>query len=423
MKAGSSPVLVVGLLLSLYCAFAILGPGNDNDTYAMLETWHSLATSFEYAPSRGPGNPLPELTIGAAYALGGYYAANFISAALAAATLWLWWELLSGYCPPPVRLLVLAAIGVNPTWIILAATAMDHIYAVFFWTLGVWCLHSRRCAWAGVALACCVASRLGYLPVCAVLFVIFPLWPAWRDPPRLSRYLAGATVFAGISLIAYLPSALHYGSVINAMRPYDPGEFQLLRHAGSFLHGNLLIWGLPSLLLLTGAALLAIRDSRLARSDHFFISPLPTVFAAALVYHLVLYLKFPLEWKYLLPTIPLAISVICLLLAGPRREGRPVQFLLGTVIGLQVLHAAVSLQVFSFAASPAPSIDVALTGNPVVIAGRSTTGEISLGLFLKDGIILRDVLDRSSMQSTHMKLYEQRRLSAHEVSHGVSSGN
>ena len=85
---------ILGLLVIGYGIFALNGYGNDDDTYRMLNTWKTLISEGRYVPSRFQGYLIPELTIGLASEIGGFYLANFISIVLSVSSLFIFYALL-----------------------------------------------------------------------------------------------------------------------------------------------------------------------------------------------------------------------------------------------------------------------------------------------------------------------------------------
>jgi hypothetical protein len=65
--------VVFFVLFVLYCLFGLNGYGNDIDTYLMKESGQNLLLHGKYFPSRVPGYPIPEITIGATSLIGGFY--------------------------------------------------------------------------------------------------------------------------------------------------------------------------------------------------------------------------------------------------------------------------------------------------------------------------------------------------------------
>jgi hypothetical protein len=84
-------LVVAGVLIALALApFLFMGPGTDLDAGAVIHSGQSIVDHFHYIPSRAPGAPVQEATVGVLYKLAGTVGANLGSLVAAAVCLVAW---------------------------------------------------------------------------------------------------------------------------------------------------------------------------------------------------------------------------------------------------------------------------------------------------------------------------------------------
>ncbi len=301
---------------ALYLLLGFGGYGSDGDTYGMLRSGLDALTGKGYSPSRMPGFPLPELAVGAAGSLGGPVLANAISALLGCVALACFHFLLRRPFGARIALCATAAAGLNPHWVIAASSSIDYVYAAAFFLSGLVALRARRPFVAAALFALCAASRLTYAPLALLAFAVAILTDS--ASPRKRDLQAGA-VFAGMTVLAYLPGwfaaggAMFRVTVGDARVPFFAltGFDSWWAYAGRFAYKNVYLWGLPGFLIVSLAAIAAIRRFRRApRPRGAWI--IAAGFAAAMLYLQALFLRLPLEVSYLLPVLFLGLALACL---------------------------------------------------------------------------------------------------------------
>ena len=156
--------LIVAAVAWLAAVVAILplGYGRDSDTYYMLRTWQYFVHAGKYVPSREPGFPFAEFSIGFAASLAGAWLSNLVMAVCAIASAVLAYLLalkLEVARPKLVAALFLA----NPWIMVQSATSMDYMLG-FVCLLGgmVAVLHGRLLPGV-VLLAVAVGTRMPML--------------------------------------------------------------------------------------------------------------------------------------------------------------------------------------------------------------------------------------------------------------------
>ncbi|MDB5048230.1 MAG: hypothetical protein JWO30_1301 [Fibrobacteres bacterium] len=320
--------LVLPALFVLYFCLGLSGYGNDNDTYGMLKTWSDLFRHGVYSPSRPPGYPLPEIAIGAAAQAGGWAASNALSALFACGCLACGGRLVRIAFGPRAALLSMAAVGLNPYFVIAASSSMDYVYAAFFFLAGILALVSGRSLISGALFALCVASRLTYAPLIVLAYaaasVVPARWPRLRASADLRKLAGALLLFLFLGSIFYLPSWISMGPAMFRPTLSDnpvslvgiDGFPTLAAYAVRFVYKNVSLWGLPAFLVLAIAAGAAwvLRRRPVASADSAKprapIHPILWAVAAGILYAEALFFRLPLEIPYLLPVLFLGVFLI-----------------------------------------------------------------------------------------------------------------
>ncbi len=301
-------------LLATRWPLLVHGYGSDEDAWRyVVSALHTRATGA-YQPSRVPGFPAFELPLALLLPLGPF-ATNLLAAVAGLTAAWLFWRIARRLQHPRPGLLALG-LALSPAFWVQATQTMDYAQATAFLLAGWLALLQSRAGWAGVWLALAAASR----PTLALIAPIAGLYlmlsgARWGS---LARFALGfGVVFIGLEL----PAALHPETQgASGHFAYHAGRqhvtfgtvVPVVRGAIVFLLGKL---GAP--LLIVGLALgWRGRDPR-RRLD----SPIER--DASMVFELfslgtiaILYLLVPLDPGYLIPALPLVIS-LCARIAPP----------------------------------------------------------------------------------------------------------
>jgi hypothetical protein len=309
-------ILVAAAVSTIVLGTRILraGYGADNDTWLMLGTWDHLVRTGAYLPSRPPGFPLAEASIGSLSDVGGHWLAGAASLLLGVASRVLLYTLIR----PRVRstelaLLLVAVMGVAPDFVIAATTSMDYIYGLAFFLAGWVQLERRGPPWAAaLVLGLAVASRLTYLPAAVLLVLLDP----WRPFPTRAR-VKGVVALVAVSLVAYLPSISHYRgwSMFDIRRPIGQGLSGLAGRAvfkGADLLG--LVGTVIVAIIVVGVITRRDRVEHQTRSGGWWL-------LAILAIQLAVWLWAPVDTSYLLPG--LAVGLVWLSETRFIREARP----------------------------------------------------------------------------------------------------
>jgi hypothetical protein len=328
LEAGPAFPFLLLSLFAVYFGIGLSGYGNDNDTYGMLKTWADLTRSGSYSPSRPPGYLLPELCIGASAQAGGWAAANALSALLACGSLALFFHLLKRSCDAKTALLAVAAVGLNPHFIIAASSSMDYVYAAFFFLGGLAAL-DRDAPYgpyaSAILFALCIASRLTYAPLVLLAYATAFLAAsgAPHPAPGKRRKLAGGVLlFFALGAASYLPAWRSMGRAMFrptvsdkpiALLGFD-GFHGFAAYLVRFVYKNVSLWGLPAFAVLLAAVGIAfIRRRQAADALPAPSGPARTVTWAitlGILYAEILFLRLPLEIAYLLPVLFMVVFLL-----------------------------------------------------------------------------------------------------------------
>ena len=384
---------ILGFLVISYGIFALNGYGNDDDTYRMLNTWKILISEGRYVPSRFQGNLIPELTIGLASEIGGFYLANFISVVLSVSSLFIFYALLLRITTSLIAALSVLAIASNPFWIIISTTSMDYVYGAFFFISGLFILIKEKPRWAGLLFAAAVSSRLTYAPMVAIAFLLY--FPYTQEKRNLrSSLIQGFLVFLVASGVFYLPVFFASGMSLSflAIGPDASGGF--IGIIARFIYKNIYFWGLP-------ASVLWIIFFIQEKSIHQKIAANPfqkvrvekLLFQGALwcvVYNEIMFFRLPHEYAYLLP---LLFSFTYFVAASDRiKKTRYLSFL----IGLQLLYGLIF------------NLDVLQTYQKEPVAKTIHSDSAKIHASIKEGVLIRELNWRSTYQAYQLSEFNKR---------------
>ena len=384
---------ILCFLIISYGIFALNGYGNDDDTYRMLNAWKTLISEGRYVPSRFQGNLIPELTIGLASEIGGFYLANFISVVLSVSSLFIFYALLLRVTTSLIAALSVLAIASNPFWIIVSTTSMDYIYGAFFFILGLFILLKERPRWAGLLFAAAVSSRLTYGPMVAIAFLLY--FPYTQEKLKLrSLLIQGFLVFLVASSILYLPVFFASGMSLSflAIGPDASGGFVGI--IARFIYKNIYFWGLPTFVLLI---IFLTQDrsiyQKIATNPFQKVRVEKLLFHGALwciIYNEIMFFRLPHEYAYLLP---LLFSVAYLIATSDRiKKTRYLSFL----IGLQLLYGLIF------------NLDVIQTYQKDPVAKTIHSDSAKIHASIKEGILIRELNWRSTYQAYQLGEFNKR---------------
>ncbi|KAM3103563.1 ArnT family glycosyltransferase [Phormidesmis sp. 146-12] len=384
----------LGLLLTSYSVFALGGYGNDDDTYRMLNTWNTLISQGKYVSSRFQGYLIPEIAIGLASQIGGFFLANLVSVVLSVTTLFIFYRLLRRITTTRIAILSVLAIGVNPFWVIASATSIDYIYAAFFFVLGVFLLIDQKFRWAALIFAAAVSSRITYGPMVAIAYFLYFCYVQKESKSR--RLLVQSFIlFLVASVVFYLPVFFASGMTLSFLGIGPDASGGFVGIIARFVYKNIYFWGLPAFVLL-GAFLFQERTflvRKIADNPFQNTQAEKLIFYSTflcVVYNQIMFFRLPHEYGYLFPVL---FSVIYWIATS--EKVRKVQYL-SLLIALQIVYGLV----FNFDVIQTYQTDI----NPKTIHSDSARVHFSI----KEGVLIRDWQWRSIYQKYQLEEYRKK---------------
>ncbi|HEX8385968.1 MAG TPA: hypothetical protein VF576_07275, partial [Rubricoccaceae bacterium] len=155
---------------------------------------------------------------------------------------------------------------------------------------------------------------------------------ATRDR-RTGLVAGGVAAAVGAACVAF--PAWEAGWTLAFLRPAwldDPAVWTLPKRVGRWGYKSVYVWGLPAALALVGVVGLAWRERARLRPH----APLLVLAVAVVGVYEALYLRYPLDRTYLLPTVPFVLLAVGVVLADRPRT-------LAAVAGLVALYNVASL--------------------------------------------------------------------------------
>ena len=305
-----------------------LGFGADDDAYRLVRAGRHLVGTGVYEMSRTPGYPVVEAATGVLDALGGSLATNAGTLAMALVAVASLLGIARRLGVPHARALA-AAFALQPLMWANASVTMDHVWALGFVLAGWRALLGGRGAWAGVLLGLAVGSRLT-----AALAVAAVLGHALATGDRRAALQAGAVAGVVAAACVALP-AWEAGWTLAFLQPAwldDPAVWTPAMRLGRWGYKSVYVWGLFAAAGLLATAALAVAERARLRPQAALLG---LVAAVVVLYH-ALYLRYPLDRTYLLPTVPFVLLGAGVVLAERPR-------VLAALLGVVVLYNAVSL--------------------------------------------------------------------------------
>ena len=307
VPAGLLALLGIALLATRW-PMLVHGYGSDEDAWRYVVSALHTRASGAYQPSRVPGFPAFELPLALWVPLGPI-ATNLLAAIAGIVAAWLFWRIARRLQHPRPGLLALG-FALTPAIWVQATQTMDYAQATAFLLAGWLCLLQSRAGWAGVWFALAAASRptLALIVPVAGLYLLLTA-ARWSS---LTRFAAGfGLVFAALELPALMHPDTQGASgqfAFHAARQHVTFStfLPVVRGAIVFLIGKL---GLP--LVLVGAAVhWRRRDprARLGSPIERDASVVFELFSLAIIG--LIYLLVPLDPGYLIPALPLLLSLL-----------------------------------------------------------------------------------------------------------------
>ncbi|WP_426574085.1 hypothetical protein [Aquihabitans sp. McL0605] len=305
----------------------ISGPGNDLDVGNVFRSGRSIARHLAYVPSRPPGAPVHETIVGILDLIGGPVLTNLASLAAAGVLVWALDRLLHDEGVGRAGRWGVALVAANPWFIIAATSTADYVFALMFCVLAALALRADRPVLAGVLAAAAMGSRVGSMTlIAAALFA-----ELGTGRPARRRVLVTAVVCGLVTLVLFIPSAVHAGGLSFAQNDFSSST--PLVQLGRAVAKDLLLLGLPTVIVALAALPAVVTAIRSWSASWLVRFAVP-----GLVLSQVLFIRFPWKMAHLLP------SLLCIaILYAVALKDRP--RVLMAMVALQLLFAVVRIDV------------------------------------------------------------------------------
>lgn len=365
------------LFLFIYALLGLSGYGADSDAYRMIRAGHNLILNGRYFPSRYPGYLFPEIVIGGSSLLGGFYLSNLISALLGTFTLVFFFRLLRTRFNDPDALLLTAAAGLNPFFVIAASSSMDYVYSLFFILAGITLMNAHKQLPAALLFALAVSSRPSNALIVAAVYLVFILAAYRAREGRLRPVILSALTGLGAAVLLFLPI---YRAANNSFRflAYSIGDWDLFGYLSRFVYKNVYVWGLLPFALVAITALYSLYKTR---GTHLR-EPLAWAGLLILLLHELLFLKVPLAKFYLLPVL-FIILPLWMQLVNSRK-------LAALLVLFTIAYNFINVDVLD--------IQYTESGNEAVGA--------QVGLYLTEGVLIEDIKQRRDAHAEYFQAFD-----------------
>jgi len=210
-RGHSTDLILTGVVAAMVAVVALHGVGSGlgthGDSRAIVETSVSAILRGQYVPSRSYGNPLYEYAAALLFSIGGLRLAGLYSMALALLSVVLLNVLLGRQVRPVARFCGLAAVCLNPLFLINAFVITEWMQMILLSLLLLWfAQHWLRTGAASVLLgvgacsALLVLTRPDAVILCAAIYGA--LFCHIRFEPRRSVWLAVTIILAGVTTLS-----------------------------------------------------------------------------------------------------------------------------------------------------------------------------------------------------------------------------
>jgi len=365
------PWLPIALVLAML-PLCFLGFGTDNDSYSVVDcgygTWHLHLP----CTSRNPGYWTYEAIIYVLVRLGGATLSNLGSFAMAALVAWRFWRW-SERLGIRHRALLTTTLIAAPPFVIAATSTDDYLWSLLFLVLGAEAVVADRYIAAALLSAVAIAFRGTNAAVIAGGFaaaIAYELWTNRRFTARSAKLAGSALSTAIVGAAAFYPSYRLAGNSLGFLHASGdvPEMYSGWLRVAKFLYKAHQTIGPAAVLVVLIAAVLYARKRRPDQTE-IADKRRAALCLGYLLANLLLFLRYPIEYFYLLPAL-----FFFLLLAGATlfAQSRP----LALALLIPVLSADFVLP--TFVAPNAP--------------GRSTGAHIHFAI--EPGLVVADSAER-----------------------------
>ena len=304
---NSEVVLLVCAMVLLPLCF--LGYGTDNDTYTVLDsgasTWHLHLPET----SRNPGYWVFEAIVYVLRCVGGSVATNLATLAVAIILLWRFLAI-SERLGTRYPYVMAASLAVTPVFVIAATSTVDYLWSLLDLVLFVEFLLEDRLLLAILPGAFAFAIRGANGPLIAGVIV----GAALVSPRRASRLIGvglAAAILGGLPYVESYRLANQSFAFMHALAGPDEMWSTKMR-VGRFMYKSCYLFGPIATVFLAGTL---FRRGQMSSPGSDFHRRAIAVFVGIIVANSILFLWYPIEISYLIPT-----AFFLLLLVGMKLE-------------------------------------------------------------------------------------------------------
>ncbi len=296
--------------------------GRDPDAWRLVRASSTFWNTFSYERSRPPGNPVVELAMAPASALGPT-ATNLLTAGVGLVGQ-VCFDRLLRRLEVPHPLLGTLIFALLPMSVELSSASMDYAWALTAVLAGTLAVSHSRWRLAGVLLGLAVGCRIASAP-----FVLLVLgWGLWQRPDERRQAAMGLLACMGTLAVVFAPVLLRYG--VGFFRHASPAT------SPETIHRQLAkpLGGIPALVALVWLVD-TVRRRPAAQSLDTRALTVPVLALGGVVCAAAPFVALPLEGAYLWPVVPFlillglrhvspwtgALTVMAVLFAGQRDLG------------------------------------------------------------------------------------------------------
>ncbi len=316
MKQLLAKIQIKHLLLLaflLYLPLTFLGYGSDVDSYRVITAGRSFWQSADYVPSRRPVFIVHEMMTFLLDQIGGSLLSNLGTLALSLLALYSFYRICQHYRIPHALLLTTILI-VQPVYWVNSTCSIDYVWAMGFLLAGFWLMTEEKPLFAGVAFGLAAGSRLtSVLAIAGILLLFFLKGKHMRKNALIagfiSVFLTAAALYLPLDFAGF--RANFWGLSTGADELWTP-----TMRLGRFAYKNIYFWGLPTVLLLAVLLVFVLKGSRNFKGTQMAIGLLSLW---VIVSHQILFLRYPIELEYLLPTLPFWLILLGIGLSGRKQ--------------------------------------------------------------------------------------------------------
>lgn len=274
-----------------------LGFGADADAWRIANSAFDLRYSHIYHTSRFPGYPLPEY-VNSIVIKYGWIATNTLTMFLSLISVVFFAKILKDLEVKNKGLLVLTYAFLPILWIN-STNTMDYMWATTFIVMAWFFLLKKRFFLSGLILGLAAGSR-----ITSLILVLPFLYIIWTENKKTKNIIYFSISVSLLSFVLFLPLFLQYGPMFLRYYPVKMATMELLIITGyRFLKSFGVLSVIFGLIIFILSINLLIKKIKNREKETIFLLIVILLF-------FIMFLKFPYNPEYLIPTIPFILIII-----------------------------------------------------------------------------------------------------------------